>query len=251
MNAKKHKNQKTKSAGNNNVRNYVETQIKLEYIHSNDTENSQNCQEANYNNQNINITSNCKNIKKESSANPYFRDIINKKQDTDGSSQFDDTLQKMNSSKNFNISSDYDIFKSEIEDTENSQNIDNIKLAHDLDAVIYFNDIKLSSDVSPFVMDNHLQENDDNMMQISINKDPLTDPLFISDQEKNVTPIKLKSEFLKKKTQRKSVRILNKETIKNIHIKQKYKDKKVKHILKKLEDKKKEEEIPLILIQVI
>jgi hypothetical protein len=258
MSAKKRKNEETKNAGKDNVQNYIGLQIKLEDIHSNDihpngTDSLQNFQEVNYNNQKMDISPDRKKIKRKSSASPYFKNVINKKQDEDRSLQSNNTIQKiMNSSKNFSISSDYDIFKSEM---ENIENIDNIEFAHDLDAMIYLNDVKISSDMlSSSMMDNyHLQQSDDSMTQMNINKDPLTDPLFISDhEEKNIIPIELKSGSPKEKTPKKKSTCLLDKQDNNIPVKQNYELKKeVKIILERLEDIEKKEKIPFYLIQVI
>jgi len=257
MSAKKRKNEETKSTDNDNVQNYVGLQIKLEDIYSNNTDSFQ---KANYDNQKMDINPNRKKIKRESSASPYFKNLMNKKQDKDRSPQSDDTIQKiMNSNKNCSISSDYDIFKSEVKNIENIQNMDNIEFTHDLDAVIYLNDIKMSSDIlsssmmDNSMMENHLQQSDDSMTQMNINKDPLTDPLFISDhEEKNVTPMKLKSVSLKKETRKKELACLLNKQDNNVPGKQKYELKKeVKVILKRLKDIEKKEKIPFNLIQVI
>lgn len=81
--------------------------------------------------------------------------------------------------RSISMNSDYNTFKLELDNTENVNNFEGIDLLHDLDSVIKFEDDKdilLST-----MMDVSMLENNDSLSEM--NKDPVTDPLSISDCE--------------------------------------------------------------------
>ncbi|EZA50554.1 hypothetical protein X777_10905 [Ooceraea biroi] len=219
MNTRKCENEETKSAGSDNTPNHVESQLETGNVYSNEAGNLQNFYDTK--NQNMNRNTPNKENKRKASDSPLFE---NKNQDNEFL-QCDDAAQQIIGSKrkkSLSISSEYDVFKSDLEAIENLQKFGDIELAHDLDAVINFNDIKVSSDMlfSSMIDTNYVQETDDSIMQTSINKDPLTDPLFISEREEkdiNMTFAESKAKSpLKEEVQRRSARLASKQNETNV-----------------------------------
>ncbi|XP_026830486.1 uncharacterized protein LOC113563276 [Ooceraea biroi] len=155
MNARKCENEESKSAGNDNIPNQVESQLETGSVYSNEAGNLQNFYDTK--NQNMNQNAEYEN-KRKASESPLFENITMKK-NKDRFLQCEDAAQQIIDSKrkkNLSISSEYDVFKWDLEAMENFQKFGDIELAHDLDTV----------------------EIDDSIMKTSINKDPLTIPFL-------------------------------------------------------------------------
>ncbi|EZA50269.1 hypothetical protein X777_11107 [Ooceraea biroi] len=250
MNARKCENEESKSAGNDNIPNQVESQLETGSVYSNEAGNLQNFYDTKNQNMNQN-TPNTKN-KRKASESPLFENITMKK-NKDRFLQCEDAAQQIIDSKrkkNLSISSEYDVFKWDLEAMENFQKFGDIELAHDLDTVVNFNDINVSSHMLFFSMmdTNYVQEIDDSIMKTSINKDPLTNPFFISNREQkdiNMTESKAKSPPKEKVQRRKSARLASKQNetnnVSNLFMKQECHLEK-EDSLEELEDIKQEEE---------
>ncbi|XP_029662188.1 uncharacterized protein LOC115234922 isoform X1 [Formica exsecta] len=150
--------------------------------------------------------------------------------------------------KTISISSDYDMFKQELNSTENFNEFEDVKLLHDLNSVIDFEDTKISPDISSLMVINITQETDDSL--VSINKDPATDPLLISDcEERNTNATLMDSESKSSIESEKSIFVDNQQiSNSNNPFKLKHKlNKKEEHLLEELENIKDWEELPLSL----
>ncbi|EZA50270.1 hypothetical protein X777_11108 [Ooceraea biroi] len=249
MNARKCENEETKRACNDNIPNHVESQLETGSVYSNEAGNLQNFYDTK--NQNMNQNTPNKENKRKASESPLFENIMKKNEDK--FLQCDDAAQQIIDSKrkeNLSISSEYDVFKWDLEAMESLQKFGDIELAHDLDAVITFNDINVSSHMlfSSMMDTNYVQETDDSIMKTSINKDPLTDPLFISNHEEkdiNMTESKAKSPPKEKVQRRRSARLASKQNetnnVSNLFMKQECHLEK-EDSLEELEDIKQEEE---------
>ncbi|XP_026830404.1 uncharacterized protein LOC105283527 [Ooceraea biroi] len=249
MNARKCENEETKRACNDNIPNHVESQLETGSVYSNEAGNLQNFYDTK--NQNMNQNTPNKENKRKASESPLFENIMKKNEDK--FLQCDDAAQQIIDSKrkeNLSISSEYDVFKWDLAAMESLQKFGDIELAHDLDAVITFNDINVSSHMlfSSMMDTNYVQETDDSIMKTSINKDPLTDPLFISNHEEkdiNMTESKAKSPPKEKVQRRRSARLASKQNetnnVSNLFMKQECHLEK-EDSLEELEDIKQEEE---------
>lgn len=265
MGVKKRKSEETKEACNDKISNRAEAQVKAENVQSDDTEVPNLCH-ISYKDHDINSTPSRRKIKRESSTNCLPTNCLNRtEEDGDKYLRSNDTPQRIARSsqkRKLSISSDCDVFKEELEDLENLQkfeHVENIELAHDLDTVIRFNDIDETSNTlfSTMIDTSHIQtETDDSTSQINMNKDPLTDPLFISDhEEKNTdgTSVDLESKFsLGKEVQRRrSTRNFSKP-IKKVHAN--VRDSFVKDLdeeeIDLFKDLEEQEELPLIVREV-
>lgn len=78
------------------------------------------------------------------------------------------------------FSSDYNMFKSELNNMENFYECEVIDLLPDLNSVVRFEDTNIS-DILSLMDTNIVQETDDSL--VDVNKDPAIDPLFINNCE--------------------------------------------------------------------
>ncbi|KAL6265540.1 hypothetical protein P5V15_002335 [Pogonomyrmex californicus] len=272
INQNKYENEETESYCKNNGRNHIiESQItnenlctEIENLHSipNKTDNLQNLPSANYK---TDVTgSPHKNTflfrQKDLVKSPLFKNLVFNKSDTQSinTTELNTYLVRK---RTISASSDYDLFKSELDDIENFgnnfNNIENISLLHDLDSIVKFEDSKVSSILLSSMLNvNAIQETDDSMLEAT--KDPVTDPLSISDhEEKDTNKIMdpdtkinkkstLKMELKPELKRRRSSRLINKYPSK----KQKCDlNTEEKHLFTELESINKCENLPLILIK--
>lgn len=158
-----------------------------------------------FNNTNcINNTSSQKNIhllgQKDLLKSPLFKSPIFKGWDKSVDTTEVDTCSQRKRTRS--VTSDYDAFKLELHNTENFNNLD-VDLLHDLDSVVKFIDSKDTTLLTSIMDVNKMQEDDD---LSEVNKDPATDPLFISDCEEKDPEINAdsNSKFSRKHRQTKS-----------------------------------------------
>lgn len=158
--------------------------------------------------------------------------------------------------KTISTCSDYDMFKQELNSIKNFNEFEDVNLLHDLNSVIFFEDTKISPDILSLMDINIIQETDDSL--VSINKDPATDPLLISDcEEQNIDATLNSGSTLDSEPQssikpEKAICVGNQQ-INNINkpVKLKHKlNRKEKHLLEELENIKDWEELPPSLIKV-
>jgi len=254
MSVNKRANEEIENPCKDNVPNHLDSQIinevisrKIENVHStpNNVDNSQDFNNTNYTNENIKSprknTFNQKGLLK----SPVFK--------KSESAQFADTTQTnacLKRKQTNSADSNYDTFKSEL-NVENFSNFEDINLLHDLDSVIKFEnsqDIFLSSIMDP-VQDDGL---------LGMNKDPVTDPLSISDCEKKDSDTVANSYSRFSKKHRSPVK--SKSQIKRQRSKHPFKKKKhelnveekqeEELLLKKLKNFEESDKLPLIDIKV-
>lgn len=116
------------------------------------------------------------------------------------------------------------------------------------DSTVYFEDTKISSDSLSLMDTNIVQGIDDSL--VNVNKDPATDPLFISDLEENDIDTSLMDS--KSVEPEKSVCVDKQiSNVNNPFEKQKHKlNEKEKHLLKELENIQNWEKLPLPFVKV-
>ncbi|XP_024890435.1 uncharacterized protein LOC112466541 isoform X1 [Temnothorax curvispinosus] len=171
---------------------------------------------------------------------PAFKSPVFKKSDKSVDITPVDTCPQRK--RTISINSDCDTFKLELCDIENFNNFESIDLLHDLDSVVKFehgNDVLLSS-----MRDDNLSEDSE------VNKDPTTDPLFISDSEKKNldTTSDSDEQFNKKRKLRIELRPRVKRKNK-CHFKKRKSNTEEEYLSEKLKNFEEWEEIPLINIK--
>jgi len=199
MSVNKRANEEIENPCKDNVPSHLDSQVineiisrKIENVHStpNSVDNSQDFNNTNCTNENIKSPRKNTFNRKDLLKSPLFKSPVFKKSE---SAQFADTTQTnacLKRKRTNSADNNYDAFKSEL-NVENFSNFEDINLLHDLDSVIKFEnsqDIFLSSMMDP-VQDDGL---------LGMNKDPVTDPLSISDCEKKDSDTVANSRFSKK-----------------------------------------------------
>lgn len=197
MNTSGHVNGEIENSRDDSVPNHSESQIINEVVSmevengtftvpstdclSNGTDNSQDVNSANCRNENTNSPNKSarSHNRKDSLKSPLFKSPIKQ---WDKSARFTDMAQTSvcpQRKRTISSNSDYDKFQSDLNDTENVPCLEGIDLLHDLDSVIKFED---SKDIFFSTIMDVTREDD-----LGVNKDPVTDPLSISDCEKKDT----------------------------------------------------------------
>jgi len=257
MSVNKRANEEIENPCEDNVPSHLDSQMineiistKIENVHStpNNVDNSQAFNDTNYTNENIKSPHKNTFNQKDLLKSPLFKSQFKKLE----SAQFTNLTQinaclkrkQTNSADN-----NYDAFKSELNNVENISNFEDINLSHDLDSVIKFEnsqDIFLSSMMDP-VQDDSL---------LGMNKDPMTDPLSISDCEKKDSDTVVNSRFsnkhrspVKSKSQTKRQRFEHsfKKKKHELNVEEKQEE---EFLLKKLKSFEEWEKMPLIDIKV-
>ncbi|XP_071570194.1 uncharacterized protein [Temnothorax nylanderi] len=168
---------------------------------------------------------------------PAFKSPVFKKSDKSVDITPVDTCPQRG--RTISMNSDYNTFKLELCNTENFNNFETIDLLHDLDSIVKFedgNDVLLSS-----------MRNDD---LSEVNKDPTTDPLFISDSEKkNLDTTSDSDEQFNKK---RKLRIESRPRVKRenkCHFKKRKLNTEEEYLSERLKNFEEWEEMPLINIK--
>lgn len=147
------------------------------------------------------------------------------------------------------------MFRSELNSMENFDEFEANNFLHDLNSAVYFEDTKISPDILS-LMDTNMLDTDDSL--VNINKDPATDPLFISDFEENDVDTSLMNSksSVEKSVCTEQISGGNDSLKKQISSgndplkKQKQLNTKEKHLLKELENIQNCEKLPLTCVKV-